>query len=169
MVPALFLAGPEGHSLKMQWNQGQTIAIAKYSCRQCKGLGMVERGGEKVPCNCVFRRIFRACWNRFRECVAPGPSGSAVTLEFCNGRDRRRSYSRKREEFVADFTLVVKRTLNEAEYRLFRYHFLLGANWKLCSRALHMDRGSFFHEVYRIENKLGQTFAELEPFALYPL
>ena len=32
-----------------------------------------------------------------------------------------------------------------------------------------MDRGSFFHEVYRIEQKLGRTFRELEPFALFPL
>ncbi len=32
-----------------------------------------------------------------------------------------------------------------------------------------MDRGSFFHEVYRIEQKLGKTFRELEPYALFPL
>ena len=32
-----------------------------------------------------------------------------------------------------------------------------------------MDRGSFFHEVYRIEQKLGKTFRELEPHALFPL
>jgi hypothetical protein len=32
-----------------------------------------------------------------------------------------------------------------------------------------MDRGSFFHEVYRIQRKLGRVFRELEPYALYPL
>lgn len=32
-----------------------------------------------------------------------------------------------------------------------------------------MDRGSFFHDVYRIEQKLGKTFRELEPYALFPL
>jgi hypothetical protein len=32
-----------------------------------------------------------------------------------------------------------------------------------------MDRGSFFHEVYRIEQKLGRIYRELEPYALYPL
>ena len=32
-----------------------------------------------------------------------------------------------------------------------------------------MERGDFFHEVYRIQQKLGRAFRELEPFALYPL
>jgi hypothetical protein len=32
-----------------------------------------------------------------------------------------------------------------------------------------MDRGAFFHAVYRIEQRLGRVFAELEPYALYPL
>jgi hypothetical protein len=34
---------------------------------------------------------------------------------------------------------------------------------------LDTDRGSFFHEVYRIEQKLGKVFRELEPHALYPV
>jgi hypothetical protein len=32
-----------------------------------------------------------------------------------------------------------------------------------------MDRGTFFHSIYRIEQRLGRVFAELEPYALYPL
>jgi len=32
-----------------------------------------------------------------------------------------------------------------------------------------MDRGEFFHNIYRIEQKLGRAFAELKPFPLYPL
>jgi hypothetical protein len=32
-----------------------------------------------------------------------------------------------------------------------------------------MERGDFFHAVYRIEQRLGRVFAELEPYALYPL
>jgi len=32
-----------------------------------------------------------------------------------------------------------------------------------------MDRGSFFHEIYRIEQKLGRTFRELQPHALFPV
>jgi hypothetical protein len=117
----------------------------------------------------VFRGIFRACHNRFLECVAKGPHTSTVTLEFCRGAEGHRTYSRKREEFMADFCLVSQRTLDETEHRIFRFHFLLGADWKLCCRHLHMDRGSFFHEIYRIQQKLGRAFAEIEPYALFPL
>jgi hypothetical protein len=75
----------------------------------------------------------------------------------------------KNEEFIADFCLVSRRTLSEREYKLFKYHFLLGADWKLCCRKLQIDRGTFFHEVYRIQEKLGKTFRELEPHALFPV
>jgi hypothetical protein len=46
---------------------------------------------------------------------------------------------------------------------------VLGADWRLCCRQLQMDRGSFFHEIYRIEQRLGRVFAELQPYALFPL
>jgi hypothetical protein len=39
----------------------------------------------------------------------------------------------------------------------------------LCARKLGIDRGSFFHAVYRIEQKLGRVFRELEPYPLFPL
>ena len=44
----------------------------------------------------------------------------------------------------------------QTEDKIFRYHFLLGADWKLCARKLGIDRGNFFHAVYRIEQKLGR-------------
>lgn len=154
----------------MEWNRSNAIGLAKTSCTHCHGYGtrLVHKGKE-VPCNCVFRAVFRACFNRFRECAAQGTHPSSVSLEFCRGRDGRRVYSRKREEYVADFCLVSRRVLDDFEHRVFRYHFLLGADWKLCCRQLKMDRGLFFHSVYRIQQKLGRTFAELEPYALYPL
>jgi hypothetical protein len=68
-----------------------------------------------------------------------------------------------------DFSLVSRRALGEEEYRLFRYHFLLGADWKLCTRKLGVDRGNFFHAIYKIEQKLGLVFRELEPYGLFPL
>jgi hypothetical protein len=79
------------------------------------------------------------------------------------------NWARKHEEFVADFLIVTKRTLNDSEYRIFNYHFLLGADWKLCCRKLKMEKGVFFHTIYRIMVKLGRTFVDLEPYALYPV
>jgi len=53
--------------------------------------------------------------------------------------------------------------------KIFRFHCLLGADYKLCIRKLGGDKGNFFHAVYRIQQKLGRVFAEVEPFALFPL
>jgi len=153
----------------MIWNRSTAIGLAKASCVFCQGHGMrPTRRQLEAPCRCVFRAVFRACYNRFRECAAKGEHTSTVSLEFCNGREGRRTYSRKREEYMADFYLVSRRILDEFENRLFRYHFLLGADWRLCCRQMSIDRGTFFHTVYDIEQKLGQAFAEIEPYPLYP-
>ena len=95
---------------------------------------------------------------------------SQARLEVVGGRDRSSMvWGRRDEEYIADFCLVSKRILDDYEYRIFRFHFLLGADWKLCCRQLKMDRGSFFHLIYTIEEKLGRTFRELKPHALFPL
>ncbi len=94
---------------------------------------------------------------------------SRVSLEANPGRQRKSTWGLKNEEFIADFVLVSQRTLTDYEYRIFKYHFLLGADWKLCCKKLNLDRGEFFHEIYRIQQKLGKTFRELEPYALFPL
>jgi hypothetical protein len=65
--------------------------------------------------------------------------------------------------------LICKRALNPFDYKVFKFHYLLGADWKLCCRQLHMDRGNFFHAIYTIEQKLGRVFATLRPYGLYPL
>ncbi len=155
----------------MQWNRSETIAVAKQRCAHCmgEGLRLTSRGGSSNPCNCVLRGIFRACYQRFRSCVSKEKYISKVTLEHCSGKDGRRVWARKDEDYIADFCLVSKRALTPEEYKLFRIHFLLGADWRLCVRQLNMDRGTFFHSVYRIQQKLGRVFRELEPFALFPL
>lgn len=94
---------------------------------------------------------------------------STVTLEFRRGRDSHRSYGRRTEEYVADFCLVSQRGLDDFEKKLFRYHYLLGGDWKLCCRMLKMDRASFFYRIYRMEEKMGHALSETEPYALYPL
>lgn len=154
----------------MKWNRSDTLVLSLNSCAHCEGSGLREgRRGSLHPCNCVFRAVFRACYNRFRQCVTKEKHMSRVSLQYTGGRDRRMSYGRKDEEYCADFYLVSKRHLDESEFRIFRFHFLLGADWKLCCRKLGMDRGNFFHAVYRIEHKLGKVFKELQPYGLYPL
>ncbi|MBI3680119.1 MAG: hypothetical protein HY235_06950 [Acidobacteria bacterium] len=154
-----------------QWTRSDTIALAFQLCATCHGSGLrIGRRGGINPCNCVLRAVFRICYNRFRFCVTKEKHLSRATLEYgTGGKDRRYLWSRKDEEYIADFFLVSKRTLSEPEWQVFRFHFLLGADWKLCCRRLAVDRGNFFHMVYRIEQKLGRTFRELEPYALFPL
>ena len=154
----------------MEWTRSETLALAAPRCNACVGLGLrIGRNKTAHPCNCVLRAIFRACFERFRQCASREKYMSKVTLDFIPGRERRGSWGRKDEEFAADFCLVSRRTLSGLEYRIFKYHFLLGADWKLCCRKLEMDRGNFFHAVYRIEQKLGRVFRELEPYALFPV
>lgn len=92
-----------------------------------------------------------------------------TSLDTLPSKSHRGAWGRKDEEFAADFCLVSKRFLTESEYRILRYHFLLGADWKLCCQRFKIDRGTFFHSVYRIQQKLGRAFRELEPYALFPL
>jgi len=155
----------------MRWDRSTTIALAKTTCTHCHGYGLRPgRNSRETPCNCVFRAIFRACYARFRDCASREKYLSRVQLEFCgNGKDNRMTYGRKVEEYLADFCLVSRRTLTPFEYDLFRFHFLLGADWKLCCWRLGIDRGTFFHSVYRIEQRLGRAFRELEPYSLFPL
>ncbi len=154
----------------MDWTRSDTLALARHNCTQCHGGGLrLSRKGAVAPCNCVLRSIFRICYDRFLRCVTQERYLSRVSLEPHAGCSRPSTWGRKDEEYIADFTLISKRVLDEFEQKMFRYHFLLGADWKLCSRQLHIDRGNFFHAVYRIEQKLGRIFRELEPYPLFPL
>jgi hypothetical protein len=94
---------------------------------------------------------------------------SQASPEFISGKDGTMTWGRKDEEYIADFCQVSRKSLDEFENKVFKYHFLLGADWKLCTRKLNIDRGTFFHTVYRIEQKLGKVFRELQPYGLYPL
>ncbi len=153
----------------MEWTRSETLAMAVPSCASCYGTGTHGvKNGTPQACNCVFRSVFRACYARFRHCSTKEKYLSKVSLEY-TARGGHRIWGRKDEEYVADFTLVSRRTLAPDEYRLFSFHFLLGADWRLCCRQMKMDRGNFFHAVYRIEQKLGKVFRELKPYALFPL
>jgi|SRR5579875_111284 len=152
------------------WNRSRTLALACQSCAACYGLGMrPSRNDSMLPCNCVFRAVFRAVYSRFRRCAEKAAYIGRVSLEANPGaQNRSKTWGMKNEEFAADFCLVARRALDDTQYQLFRLHFLLGADWKLCCPKLGLDRGQFFHEVYRIEQKLGRTFAELLPYPLFP-
>jgi hypothetical protein len=154
----------------MEWTHSETIGLSSVRCTKCEGTGLrpgTHRDG-RSPCNCVLRNIFRACLRRFYFCAANEPYRSKVTLMPCHGLDVNCTWTRTSEDYMADFYLVAKRVLEEDEFRIFRFHFLLSADWKLCCRRLNLDRGTFFHAVYRIEQKLGRAYREIRPYSLFP-
>ena len=154
----------------MEWTRSETLALASHTCTHCKGLGLRELlSGKQKPCDCVFRSIFRICLQKFIECATKEKDLSQVTFEIQSGPNRRGCWGRKDEEYMADFMAIGKRVLDEFEQKVFRYHFLLGADWRLCARRLGVDRGLFFHAVYRIEKKMGRECREVAPYSLFPV
>jgi len=94
---------------------------------------------------------------------------TTVSLDWNAGPICRRSYGRKIEEYIADFCLIARRMLDDEHYDVFRYYFLLGGDCTIVSTRLNMDKGNFFHRVYRVEEILGRAFQEMEPYCLYPV
>ena len=149
----------------MEWNQSETLAMASIKCVRCAGTGLrVNRKGENAACPCVLRAIFRACYERFVEC-----SETRVSPEHATTLDRSSGWGRRDEEYIADFLLLAKRSLDDEQHKIFRYHYLLGADWRLCCRKLGMDKGNFFHAVYRIQQQLGLAFRDTQPYGLFPV
>ncbi len=153
------------------WGRSVVLGLAKQSCQYCHGYGWRElKRGKDAPCNCVFRSVFRACFNRYRELRMVAAHYGRVDLSCCaKGREGKRYYGRKREEYMADFELIARRELDAHLWAVFDLHMLQGCDWKICTRKLHLDRGNFFHAVYRIEQRLGRIYRELQPYGLYPL
>lgn len=155
----------------MEWNRTEKMMLASDNCIACQGEGtVVGSDGAEKTCKCVLRAIFRACYDRFRECSFSSISDSRISLEHAVSSDGPTSWGLKNEEYTADFLQVAKKNLSPEEHTIFRYRYLLGADWRLCCRKLgNMDKGAFHHTCYRIQHKLGRVFMELQPYPLYPL
>jgi hypothetical protein len=159
-----------------EWTRGETIALADQRCCRCWGIGLRPgRAGKDRPCGCVLRAIFRICLRKFQAETAKEAPLCRLSL----GKNSQRKgslrpgmYHMRSQEYRADFVLAAKRTLGEDAhlYRVFTWHFLLGADYRLVNRKLGRpvdDRG-LFHEFYKIEELLGRVFRELQPYSLWP-
>jgi len=149
-------------------------ANARHDCVSCGGYGARGRyttGRTVCMCDCVARRVFRACLAAYRE-IHEHPFVQRVQWERQMGgqpAESVRYYQRKREDYCADFYLVAKRALAADLWPVFRAYFLEGCDWKTGTKITKLSRGLFFHGVYRIEKTLGRTFLTLKPYALFPL
>lgn len=152
---------------------GEAMALAQADCVRCFGIGKRQgRNGTTPTCHCVWRHVFRICFNRFRRLYFEQGGPKTPAYDPREGHAQNKPNKRaSAEEYLADFVIVARNALRDRTFsqKVFKYHFLYGADWRLCARKLKIDRGTIFHEIYRVEQSIGQALYETRPFALYPL
>lgn len=153
--------------------------MADPRCRACRGTGEVTNRDAARVCHCVYRRVFRACMRRYEESRAFGGlvcgAGLAQPVSRCEGLSPEpRAY--REAAYTADIELTAKRALTgrTVARAIWWYHFIHGCDWANCIRliryqvGLPLNRGNYFHEVYRTEVMLGRVFLEMRPYSLCP-
>jgi hypothetical protein len=177
---------PSNHSKEQVVKEEQQRGpghLVDNACHRCMGSGQILLRGQIITCNCVYRRVFMMCLRKHKEISDTGSSVVIYQREhgpFCElvGQD-----------YVADFELLAHH-LPKYGQDVFWFHFLLGYDWRnclqiilrwyaICQRNGHylntpqypgfIDRGGFFHEVYRTQQFLGRLYMEcgLFPFKVY--
>lgn len=163
-------AGGSETVTERRWTRSTTIGMADVRCTGCGGIGLVRTRNGSTACKCVLKAICRAVVERLHQIFEQQGKASGIALQSVSGATRPKSfsYSRPLEEFAADAFLVARRELSAEENDIFRYAMILGADWKMMTRRLKMDRGNYFHAYYRTECKLGEAWAMTMPYRLYP-
>lgn len=155
----------------MLWTTETAGALARYNCDLCGGTGVRPSPPECaiVPCACACRRVFQACYRRFRQCAEA--DGSARRVSFAESRrgvDRHLIWFRRNEDYCADFQAAGRRSLSPELYRLFRFYHLLGGAADLVARRLGVSRAEFYRLLGEVEIAVGREVALMEPHSLYP-
>ena len=156
------------------------VALSKPSCRRCAGLGAIRTRRGYRTCVCVLRRVFHACLTSYHHCEASMGSAGAVQYERVGHAQGRCAIvaSFKRAEYAADFILLARRVLahRPVELAVFEAYHVDGLEWRVAvprvNRILHpprpLNRGSFFHAVYRAESLIAAAIVASQPYSLFP-
>lgn len=129
-----------------QWRRDRIAKVyALRGCRVCNETGHVPGKG---TCHCVLRGACRIAVAKWRSVQHRFPGRFREML------------------FRCDVEIAAARVLHGTELGIFRLHFLHYQNWHDCCGALRVDRGTFFHLVYKIEARLGR---ELLRRGIFPL
>ena len=87
------------------------------------------------------------------------PARERVAGKSCGGPGGRRMYSRRHEEYIADF--YADRAPDTERFGLSNFPHLPppGRGLGICAaKFFKMDRGNFWHAIYRIEQRLGRAY-----------
>lgn len=147
---------------------GDALAMALASCTRCHGYGMrSSRGHGMTVCECVHRHIFRASLARYRiESDRMGEASSWRIEQVAHAF----SHGNKSAEYCADFGMLARRTLDDAQYRIFVRHIVAKLPWYRCCTVAGANAKKYFYDsVYRIHRLMGIALAEagMYPFARY--
>ena len=139
--------------------------MAPSHCYRCAGLGMKSEQSESVfhprmrLCDCVYRAIFRHCFNRYRYLRDYDLFlGRRANLVIRPGLGP--SYEFKGIDFIADIESTAAKWLHDRELLVWRHHYLGNLIWRACLPLAHCNRGQFFSACYRLEQNLGKWWLE---------
>lgn len=166
------------------------LAMAESRCTTCRGFGEVWRGphagkpGRWRVCGCVWRAAFRACLGKHHYCQSHGMGAVRVVQFERKSQPGGRTLllrGHRNVEFSVDFLLVARRALagRAIERAVFDVHCVGGREWRAALAEINrklgatlprpLDRGQFFHALYRLQALVGQALVETKPYRLYPL
>ncbi len=134
------------------------LPMAAEGWSHCAGFGVVVRE-RRAPraCACVWRAIAGAVLG-MAERIDAYPSWHPLWGPH--------GCSRPGEEFLADVQ-AAQRALERNLQRALALS--LEGDWRYCSKRMGLDRGQWFHELYRARQRFGQECYQrgLYPFGVY--
>lgn len=142
----------------MQRTGFETAAVAQHSQRNLSGATRELVQPRACENSDTYSGHFCAGLARFRQCVDGAKHFGPATIEASISNGMSALGSRNRE-FSARFIELSQYTLSAFEYRLFNYHFLLGANSVLCCRKMNIDLNTFSETVRQLQEKVGKALA----------
>lgn len=126
--------------------------LADERCTACAGFGRrIAKRSTHEYCGCVLKRVSRIVLDRLRTHEQAPPHWNFHRWT----RDA---------EFAADVLLTAKRTLDEKQLIIYRSYLLDERPWFEVEPKTKLGRGNFFHEVYRVEERLGRAFLDSPVF-----
>lgn len=163
--------------LRPPWTRPMVVSLSHAMCTTCQGTGTRSGRRSRLTCRCVLRNVFDRVRAFATNAVHQEGNISQVSYIQSAHSINRRSYGMPVSEFRADFNLVVRRAIQkrfsnkflaDLHLKIFDLHLSRGFCWYNVAQLVGLDRGNFFHCVYRIKMVAGRAFVEGR-VPLYPI
>jgi hypothetical protein len=132
---------------------------------------LIGRTADKAVCSCVYRRVCSDVIRRFRYAASGlhvGPHPINLDHVTSPGYGKHARWIQE-SDYVADVTLMARRTLDPDAYKLFRLYHVQGLDIRVCAQRLGIHSQECFRRVQDIEAQLGKAFKETLPYPLWPM